>query len=168
MKRPPTEAASEGQDMRIVRILQAASVILVAEPSLAADLGPRTHQDLTVPRLHRFAGTIEGTGETLVGSVLIDEHRPGPLPQITVSTSTGTVCSGHLSWSKLGRPVEGAFLCSDGRSAQFWWSVGCAEAFLDGSGDIAGQRFRFQEKDLPSPCKPFDGWLQFRTPPNSN
>jgi hypothetical protein len=154
--------------MRIVRILQAASVILLAEPSIAADFGPRTRQDLTVPRLHRFAGTIEGTGETLVGSVFIDEDRPEPLPQIAVSTSIGTVCSGHLSWSELGRPVKGAFSCSDGRSAQFWWSVGCAEVFLAGEGDIAGQRFRFEEKDLPSPCKPIDGWLQFRPSPNSN
>jgi hypothetical protein len=149
--------------MRIVRILQATSVILVAEPSFAADPGPRTHQDLTVPRLHRFAGTIEGTGETLVGYVFIDEYRSEPLPQITVSTSTGTMCSGQLSWSKFGRPVEGAFSCSDGRTAQFWWSVGCAESYLNGGGDIAGQRFRFQE-ELPSPCKPVDGWIQFSAP----
>jgi hypothetical protein len=97
-----------------------------------------------------------------VGTAHIDFYREKPLPQITASTSTGAERSGQLSWSKFGRPVEAAFLCSDGRSAQFSWSAGCAEAFLTG-GDIAGRRFRFQE-DLPIPCRPPDSWLQFKTP----
>jgi hypothetical protein len=145
--------------MRVQKILSAVFVILAADPSFAADdLGPQTHQDKSVPRLHRFIGAIEGTGETFVGTVYIDFYREKPLPQITVSTRTGAECSGQLYWSMLGRPVEGAFLCSDGRSAQFSWSTGCAENFLSGDGDIAGRRFRFQE-DLPSLCRPPDSWL---------
>jgi len=43
-----------------------------------------------------------------------------------------------------------------------------ASSFLNGEGDIAGQEFRFEEKDLPSACKAFDGWLQFGPLPNLN
>jgi hypothetical protein len=146
--------------MGIARILQAALIILMAEPCLASDIGSQP-----VSRLHRFVGAIEGTGETLVGSVFIDYQHPEPLPQFTFSISTGVKCSGELSWSKFGRPVEGAFSCSDGRTAQFWWSIGCYNYFLSGGGEIAGRQFRFEE-ELSSPCKAWDGWLLFRTPPN--
>jgi hypothetical protein len=138
-----------------MRILQAVFVIVLAEPGFAANNGPRTHQADIVPRLHRFVGAIEGTGETLVGSVFIDFQRSEQLPQITLSTSAGTMCAGQLSWSKFGRPPEGTFSCSDGRTAQFWWGDLCAEALLLGGGDIAGQKFRFRE-ELSNSCKPID------------
>jgi hypothetical protein len=127
----------------------------VADPSFAADLGPRLHRADLGPRLHRFVGAIEGTGETLAGSVFIDFQRSTPPPRITLSTSTGTICTGQLIGSRLGGVPEGTFSCLDGRTAQFTWGDVCAEALLLGGGDIAGQKFGFHE-ELPNSCKPID------------
>jgi hypothetical protein len=152
MKLDPGSFASR---LVIMRILQAVVVILVAGPSFAADLGRRPHQADLGPRLHRFVGVIEGTGETLVGSVFIGFQRSTPAPRITLSTSTGTICTGQLSRSVFGGVPQGAFSCSDGRTAQFTWGDICAEALLLGGGYIAGQKFRFHE-ELPNSCKPID------------